>query len=838
MDEMINNQDLNEDENQEINEVTGEIKLADGTMLVTKSMADIMHDSMLPYAEYVILDRAIPRVEDGLKPVQRRILYTMYEMGLTPDKPYRKSAAVVGDCLAKYHPHGDTSVYDAMVRLAQNYNMRMPLVDGQGNFGSIDGDSAAAMRYTEARMTPLALELLRDIDKNTVRWARNYDDRLKEPEMLPGKYPNLLVNGSSGIAVGLATNIPPHNICEVIDGVIAYIDNRKIKLSEMMKIIKGPDFPTGGYVIAGEELTNAYLTGKGKITLQAKIHIETQNDKKNIVITELPYQVNKAALLQKILAVREDKKELLSGIAEIVDESDKEGMRAVIKIKKDFDVDKILQVLLKYTDLRTTFGINMVAIADGKPQLMGLLDIIAYYTDYQRGVIIARTKYELQNAKERAHILEGLVVAVKNIDEVVRIIKKSGSTTEARHNLRERFDLSEAQAQAILDLRLSRLTRLEIEKLEQELKELHALIKRLTEILGDKKLQMEVIKAEMSQIKRNFKTLRKSNILKTANDIVIETQSDEKPQEDFAIGLTSASCLKRMPLKHVSMSNKNSVEKLNGADAHVSLVESCTGEMLHIFTAQGNCYKIDGFDIPECRWREKGSTLKELFGKEAEKEKIVYIQPIKDGQMPKNDLYFFTKQGMVKRTSWEEYGLLKKNFQAIKLKDGDEILTIQNDLPNSSIMFVTRKGMVLNFTKEDIPQQGRISGGVKGMLIADNDEVICATQVFDHGEAVVITDKCFMKRVIMSEVEVMARYRKGVKLIDFNGACGKQILFADYVTEPYFVACFGEGEVFTVDTDEMSIDSRIGKGKPPKSRKKGANLDGVVKCIISPQVFE
>lgn len=327
-------------------------------------------------------------------------------------------------------------------------------------------------------------------------------------------------------------------------------------------------------------------------------------------------------------------------------------------------------------------------------------------------------------------------------------------------------------------------------------------------------------------------------MLKTANDVVIELQSDEKPKEDFVIGLTASGCLKRMPLKHVSMSNKNSVEKLNGADSHVSLVESCTGEMLHIFTDQGNCFKIDGFDVPECRWREKGVTLKDLFGKEAGNEKIVYIQPVKDGKMPKNDLYFFTKQGMVKRTSWEEYGLLKKNFQAMKVKEDDEILTIQNDVPNSTIMFITRKGMVLNFTKEDIPQQGRISGGVKGMLLADKDEVIAATQVFDSGEAVVITDKCFMKRVVMAEIEVMARYRKGVKIIDFNGVCGKQLAFADYVTEPYFTACFGEGEVFTVSTDDMAIDSRTGKGKPPKTKKKGVSLDKAVKCITVPQVFE
>ncbi len=479
----------------------------------------------------------------------------------------------------------------------------------------------------------------------------------------------------------------------------------------------------------------------------------------------------------------------------------------------------------------------MVAIADGKPQQMGLLDIIAYYTDYQRGVIIARTKFDLQNAKDRAHILEGLVIAVKNIDEVVRIIKKSSSTTEARHNLRERFSLSEAQAQAILDLRLARLTRLEVDKLEQELKELKELIKKLTEVLNNKNMQMEIIKHELGQIKRAYKTVRKSVMLSSAGDIVISTQSDEKPQEDFVIGVTAAGTLKRMTAKHISMSNRSSVEKLAGVDAHVQLMESSTGGILHIFTDKGNCYKIDGFDIPECKWREKGVTLKELFGDEAAGENIVYVRPIFDSKMPEGDLYFFTEQGMVKRTAWEEYSLLKKSFQAMKLKDGDRIIAAQNDIPDTSIIFVTRKGMVLNFEKDDIPRQGRISGGVKGMLLGDKDVVVAATQVGKEGEIAVITDNCFMKRVIVSEIDVMARYRKGVKIIDFNGACGKYIVFADYVTEPYLVACYSDGEVVTASTENMVIDSRTGRGRPPKDKKKGCDVVRAVRCETTAETF-
>ena len=401
-------------------------KLEDGSNLLTKPMEVVLHESMMPYAEHVILDRALPRVEDGLKPVQRRILYSMYEQGNLPDKPTRKSARIVGDCMGRYHPHGDSSIYDAMVRMAQPHVMNVPLIIGQGNFGNIDGDSAAAMRYTEAKLSPMAVELLRDIDKDTVRFSNNFDDTTKEPDMLPGRYPNLLVNGASGIAVGLATNIPPHNFCEVIDGTVAFIDNRHITLQQMMKIIKGPDFPTGGYIIPGEGLAQAYETGKGKIMLRAKMHIEVApGDKRNIVITEIPYGLSKADLLIKIGALKDDKKDLFAGISEIVDESDKEGMRAVIKLRKDCDPQKMVALLYKHSQLETSYGINMVAIADGKPQLMGLLDIIAYYVSYQREVVLRRCKYELEHAKERAHIVEGLVIAVQNIDEVIKIIKNA-----------------------------------------------------------------------------------------------------------------------------------------------------------------------------------------------------------------------------------------------------------------------------------------------------------------------------------------------------------------------------------------------------------------------------
>ena len=492
------------------------------------SLDEVLHNSMMPYAEHVILDRALPRVEDGLKPVQRRILYTMYELGLTPDKPHKKCAKIVGDCLGKYHPHGDSSVYDALVRMAQDFNMRMPLVNGHGNFGTVDGDTAAAYRYTEARLEQLALELLRDIDKDTVDFSLNFDDSLMEPNTLPGRFPNLLVNGATGIAVGLATNIPPHNLGEVIDGTIAMIDNPKISLKEMMKHIKGPDFPTGAQIVGGEELENAYATGRGKIRVRANISLETDGAKRSIVIKEIPYQVNKANLLKKIADLKEDKKEeAFADIAEVVDESDRTGMRAVVRLKKDADANKICALLLKYTDLETTFGINMVAIAGGKPKQMGLLEILSYYINYQREVILRRSRYDLERAKERAHILEGLIIAVLNIDEVVRIIKNSANTPEARQNLRARFQLSEIQANAVLDLRLARLTRLEITKLQEELEQLRRLIKELTAIIGSKKLQMEVVKTELTEIKKKYKNARRTGIGGAAEVAIEETAAEE-----------------------------------------------------------------------------------------------------------------------------------------------------------------------------------------------------------------------------------------------------------------------------------------------------------------------
>ncbi|MBE5730966.1 MAG: DNA topoisomerase 4 subunit A [Clostridiales bacterium] len=775
-----------------------------------KTMEEVMTDSMIPYSEYVIMDRALPRVEDGLKPVQRRVLYAMMELGIMPDKPYKKCARIVGDCLGKYHPHGDTSVYGALARMAQPFNMGSVLVDGHGNYGSIDGDKPAAMRYTEARLAPLALELMRDLEKNTVNWQPNFDDSLTEPCYLPGRFPNLLVNGATGIAVGLATNIPPHNLVESIDGVIAYIDNPNISLEEMMKTIKGPDFPSGGIIVQGD-LVAAYETGKGKIGIRARVHVENEGEKRLIVIDELPYQVNKSALLESVLKLREDKKGELSFISDISDESDRNGMRAVIKVKKDGDVDKILELLFKNTDLHVSYGINMVAIADGKPQQMGLLDIIAYYVNYQRGLIIRRTKYELEQAKERAHILEGLVVAVKNIDEVVRIIKTSKNTTEAKERLRERFSLSERQVQAIIELRLGRLTALEVYKLEQELDELRQLIERLTKILGSRKLQMETVKNELFEIRRKYKQPRKSLIISDLSKYKVEKADDQKVHEEYVVAITEAGTIKKMLVKNYNMATKDYGENSSLYEVCSHLVLLKAEKKLCLFTNLGNCYKLTADDIPMGKWREKGDTLSSCIKGFGEKERVIYVL---NGDLPEGDVFFFTKCGMVKKSPWSEYSIIKHAYQAMKLREDDEVIGMQTVTTGQSLVFVTANGMCLRCDGDEVPGQGRISAGVKGVKLSVGDEVIAAGQNDGEGHIALITENGYAKRMKISDIDIIGRYSKGVKCIDFKQGA-KRLVFASIITEEIKPLLELDGEyLMCVPSDNFKVEARIHSGKP------------------------
>ena len=789
-----------------------------GKSVIQKDIDVVLSESMIPYSEHVILERALPRVEDGLKPVQRRILYTLHELDITPEKDYKKSARIVGECLGKFHPHGDTSVYDAMVRMAQDFNMREVLIDGHGNYGSIDGDGAAAMRYTEARMAPLAMEVLKDLDKNTVDWTLNFDDTLQEPVTLPCRFPNILVNGANGIAIGLATNIPTHNLGEVISGAIAMIDNRDITLDEMMKIIPGPDFPTGGYIVGGEELRTAYETGKGKILIRAKAHVEgKKGEKQNIVITELPYQVNKAKLLQRILEVRDSKKYDLSCITEILDESDRTGMRAVVRLKKDSDVNKVLDILYRETDMQVSYGINMVAIADGTPQLMGLLDLMSYYINYQRDVIYRRTKYELDIAKEREHILLGLIIAVKNIDEVVKIIKTSEDTAQAKARLIERFILSERQAQAILDMRLARLTSLEVYKLEQELKEVQALIEKLTAILNSRKLQFDIIKSEMLEIKKKYKDPRKSVVIDSLDKFKLTDSESlsQRSSQNIVVSLSANGYIKAMTPSTVSGSSKIWTDKSRLAEAHVQLLKTKSDSNILVFTNIGNVFKIDANGLQLAKWKERGVEFAKLVRGEKPNEKPVAI--IEENLEDKDtNLLFFTKEGMIKKTALSEYSLAKSTYQGIKIKETDELIGVEIDRPETTIMFVTESGMGLNAEKSDIPIQGRISGGVKGVALGDGDSVVSANQVSAGQNIVLVSNKAYAKQINTSEIDVLARYRKGVKVFDLKGdsSSGTKVVCSGVFEEDDDVVIQTEFEEYSaLAISKIAEDTRISKGK-------------------------
>ena len=791
-----------------------EREAGDGGGVILRSLDEVLHNSMIPYTEHVVLDRALPRVEDGLKPVQRRILYSMMELGLFPDKQYRKSAKIVGDCMGNYHPHGDSSVYDAMVRMSQEFSLRAPLIDGHGNFGSIDGDSAAAMRYTEARLTPLSLELLRDLEKDTVKWSYNYDDTRKEPDMLPGRFPNLLVNGASGIAVGVATNIPPHNLGEVIDGCVAYINSPKISLGEMMKIIKAPDFPTGGHLIIGPELEQAYATGKGKVIIRAKAAIETSGDRESIVITELPYQTNKAALLAKIAELKEDNKDKLSAISEIRDESDRNGLRAVIRIKNGGNTKAILAYLFKATGLEVSFGINMVAIADGKPKQMGLLEIISYYVEYQKELIVRRTKFDLHAAKERAHIVEGLLIAIKNIDEVIRIIRKSSSVGEARENLKARFKLSEKQAQAILDMRLSRLVNLEVTKLQDELKELKAKIKEYEEILASKKLQYEVVKTEILDIKKRYKNERRSSLVKNA-EIKIETIDENKAfEKDVFVAITAGGTIKKILSRNYSMSVKEISDTTTLTEVHTKLFRCKTTDTVLVFTNKGNCLKLLADKIPEAKWKDSGVALSVIDKSVGEKEMPVSVLVLSEGEDSKDACVLsYSKQGMVKRSKLSDMIVSKAFYQAMKINDGDDMLDAEIDQNGKPILMITATGMSLNFEKTDIPVQGRVSGGVRGINMEDGDYVVYAAQNLG-GKLAIATDKGYFKRVDMGEFALSPRYRKGLRCMNLDHS---KICFAG--TNVALVAADLGAKLQKVSSRQMPESGRLTTGDQVVKKK-------------------
>ena len=749
--------------------------------VISKALEQVMQESMLPYSEFVIMDRALPRVEDGLKPVQRRVLYSMLEVGVLPDRPFRKSARIVGDCMGKYHPHGDRSIYDTMVRMAQPFNMGEVLVNGHGNFGSVDGDGAAAMRYTEAKLAPLSLELLRDIEKNTVSWSYNFDDSCKEPDMLPGRFPNLLVNGGSGIAVGLATNIPTHNLREACNLVGAYIDNPKMTVEEMLEIMPGPDFPTGGYLLSSSEVKNAYKTGKGKLILRAKLHIENgDNGKKSIVITEIPYQVNKATLLQKIAKLREsDETGVLGNIQEIVDESDRSGMRAVIKLKKEAKVNAIINALYKSTDLQTSFNVNMVAIADGKPKLLSLPEILEYYVNYQQKVIYNRTKYDLEVALKKEHILEGLLIAIQNIDEVVRIIKNSKNTTEAKITLMETFSLSDVQAQAILDMRLARLTSLEVNKLVTELNRLKDLIRRYTEILKSPRMQMKIVKKETLEIAKNYGSDRKCSFIDIDSDIPEEdSRVEEKEDEELHLVYTPLNTIKTVTTKSYNMSSKELSASPTLAEVPSISLKTHSSKQVYAFTNLGNCIKLDVSKINQARLKDRGANLSAYCKQLNIDETLVNIIEFDETQSD-DTLIFVSSSGMIKTTKVGEYFASKQYIGATKLKENERLVYVDFNQSNTQLAIFTKAGLGVVVGKDDIAVSGRISLGVKGINLDAGDEVISSFQVSPHDVVALFAATGTAKALKVADIGVSGRNKKGTKL--FKG--DEKLLFADVVKE-------------------------------------------------------
>ena len=785
--------------------------------ILSVPMEEVMHMSMIPYAEHVIMDRAIPRVEDGMKPVQRRILFTMNELGITPDTPYRKCARIVGDCLGKYHPHGDSSVYDALVRLAQDFSMRGTLVDGHGNFGSVDGDSAAAMRYTEARMTPLAMLMLKDIDKDTVPFRLNFDDTLKEPDMLPASFPNLLVNGAGGIAVGLATNIPPHNLRESINAVIAQIDNPDITVDELMKIIPAPDFPTGGILLNTPELRAAYETGRGKLLLRAKTHIEDGSaGRKLIVITEIPYQVNKSAMLEKILRLSEEKKAALGCIYDIRDESDRTGMRAVIELRKDADVDKVLAYLFKYSDMQVTFGVNMVAIADGKPRLLSLRRMIRYYIRHRKNVITARTQYELDKAKARAHILEGLMIAVDNLDEVIQLIRKSENPKAAKAGLMERFGLTEIQAQAILDMRLQRLTGLEILALRKEYAELLKTIAELEAILNDEKKLMNVIKKELRAVADQFGDDRRTTIEEVHN-VVEALVKEEKVAEEALVTFSREGYLRRSWPKA-----KKAAQPEDGQpdDPPVYSFETDTDHTLFFFTNIGNCYQLNVGALPEMnKPKDRGSLLSGVLAGLENGEEPVYLMCATAEELSTlPDLLFVTSRGQLKRSAASEYAVKRSKFGALNLREGDSLHAVLSLDVSSDVLMISETGMCIRFHADQVPAMGRVSGGVKGMTLDPSDRILWVGQPAAADQLLLFTERGFGKRVPYTDYEPQARGGKGVKTFYYqkSGSNGTRIAGVALVTEAgqNVVIHQKTSQPTQLSADEIILQSKQDRGMP------------------------
>ena len=802
--------------------------------IIEKDIEKEMREAYIDYAMSVIVSRALPDVRDGLKPVHRRILYSMHEDGITSDKPYRKCANTVGSVLGRYHPHGDSSVYDAMVRLAQDFSMRYQLIDGHGNFGSVDGDGAAAMRYTEARMSKIAEYMLTDIEKNTVDFMPNYDDRLQEPTVLPARIPALLANGSSGIAVGMATNIPPHNLTELIDGIIKIIDEDNVTDEELMSVIKGPDFPTEGIILGLEGIKQAYTTGKGKITLRAETEIEEMSgNRQRIIVSSLPYQVNKANLIKTISDLSKERK--IEGISECRDESDrKDKVRVVIELKRDANPQVVLNQLFKHTQMQTTFGIIMLALVNGVPKILTLRQCLDCYIDHRKDVILRRTQFELDKALARAHILEGLKIALDNIDEVINIIRNSYD--DAKERLMERFGLTDIQAQAILDMRLRTLSGLQREKIEEEYNQLMELIAHLRDILNSEKLVFDIIKEELLEIKDKFGDERKTKIVAAEGEIDVE---DLIKEEQTVVALTHFGYIKRMPIDTYK-SQKRGGKGITGIatreeDFVKQIFTASTHDTILFFTNKGKLYHLRGYEIPEAGRTAKGTAIVNLLSLDAG-EKVSAVIPIQNFAEGKY-LLMATKNGLIKKTALKEYDSSRKTgLQGITLKEDDELISVRLTDGQDNVVLVTRNGMCITFDEKDVRPIGRVSQGVIGIRLDEDDEVIGMESVIAGGKATLlaITENGFGKRTELDEYRVQNRGGKGVVTYKITPKTGKLVGVRIATEEDDVMLITDTGTIIRINVKDISVLGRSTQGVTLMRTSDGGKV--VSMEILAPEI--
>lgn len=769
-----------------------------------------MKESFMDYAMSIIASRALPDVRDGLKPVHRRILYAMSELGMSPDKPHKKSARIVGEVIGKYHPHGDSAVYETMVRMAQDFSMRYMLVDGHGNFGSIDGDAAAAMRYTEARLSKIAMELLRDLNKETVDFQPNYDGEEHEPVVLPSRFPNLLVNGVSGIAVGMATNIPPHNLGEVIEGIQHLIEFPDATSMDLMTFIKGPDFPTGGYIIGREGIRSAYNTGRGSVTMRAKVNIEDHNGKARIIVYELPYQVNKARLVQSIAELVREKR--IDGITDLRDESDRNGMRMVIELRRDVNPNVVLNNLYKHTAMQSNFGINMLALVNNQPQILSLKETLYHYLEHQKSVIRRRTEYELRKAEARAHILEGLRIALDHLDRVIALIRGSRTTEEARSGLMEQFGLSVEQAQAILDMRLQRLTGLEREKIEEEYQELMKKINEYKAILADEQLILAIISEELKEIREKYADERRSEITIGEESILDE---DLIPQEDVIITISHTGYIKRLPV-HTYKAQKRGGKGVIGMDTKESdfvehLFVSNTHHYLMFFTDKGKAYRLKAYEIPDLSRTARGTPIINLIQIE-QGEKISAVIPVEDFNAAQN-LFFATEQGIVKKTPLEDYSNIRKvGLIAIGLREDDKLIGVRLTDGSREIVMGTKDGMSIRFPEGDVRPMGRSATGVKGIQLSEGDVVIDMDIIDPSSSVLIVTSKGYGKRTPVEDYRIQTRGGKGIKTLNITAKNGPVVGLKVVEDDEDLMIITSQGTIIRMSIDGISEMGRNTQG--------------------------